>query len=220
MGYVLGAPIAGALIATVGSSNAPWIDAGSFVLAALVVALAVPAAGLAIRSRTPYVRELLQGLSLSAREPVVRALRGLLGVALFGAFGTRVPRRSVYVGLAVAYPDREPRAASATAARTCGRGPRRDRRGRRSGVPLFHTVRQERTPPELRARVFSIVAAAEAIAVPLGVLVAAHVVELLGLRAAFVTFAAGNALYAVLKLALPATRDLARPRRAACAPAV
>jgi MFS family permease len=89
-----------------------------------------------------------------------------------------------------------------------------------AGVPLFHTVRQERTPPELRARVFSIVAAAEAIAVPLGVLVAAHVVELLGLRAAFVTFAAGNALYAVLKLALPATRDLARPRRAACAPAV
>src|SRR5918999_2219892 len=42
-GYVLGAPVAGVLIATVGAPNALWLDAASFAVAAGLVLAAVPA---------------------------------------------------------------------------------------------------------------------------------------------------------------------------------
>jgi hypothetical protein len=56
--------------------------------------------------------------------------------------------------------------------------------------------------------VFATVAAAEATAIPPAVLLAGLIVESFGLRAALIGFAAGNVLYGLLKLALPATRDL------------
>jgi MFS family permease len=252
VGYVLGAPLAGVLIATAGAPNALWIDAGSFVLAAAIVGLAVPAFGRAAGGRS-YVEDLLGGLAFVAREPVVRAFLvlpmvgnffisplapvvlpvfarqelggagafgammaaygagGLLGVALFGAFGVRVPRRRVYVGLALLYPAVSvalvalpPLVPTLTVLAAVGvvAG---------AGTPLFHTIRQERTPPHLRGRVFATVAAAEAIAVPLGVLFAGLVVDSLGLRAAFVAFALGNAGYALLKVTLPGTGELDAP---------
>jgi len=249
LGYVLGAPATGALIATIGAANALWADAGSFVLAALAVAFAVPATRTAA-PRRHYLRELLDGLSFVAREPLVRAFLvlpalgnflisplapvvlpiyarqelggagafaalmgaygagGLLGVIAFGAVGDRLPRRPVYLTLAFAYPvvcfvlvPLPPLGVALVALAFIGVI---------AGAvgPLFHTVRQERTPPELRGRVFATVAAAEAAAIPLGVLFAAALVELLGLRAAFVAFAAGNALLAVVKAMIPAARDL------------
>jgi MFS family permease len=250
VGYVLGAPATGALIATIGAANALWADAGSFVLAALAVAFAVPAAHRPVSTRRRYLSELLDGLSFIAREPLVRAFLvlpalgnflisplapvvlpiyarqelggadafaalmgaygagGLLGVIVFGAIGNRLPRRPVYLTLALAYPavsfalvPLPPLAVALVALALVGVV---------AGAvgPLFHTVRQERTPPELRGRVFATVAAAEAVAIPLGVLVAALVVELFGLRAAFVVFAAGNAVLAVVKATIPAARDL------------
>jgi MFS family permease len=253
VGYVVGAPFAGVLIAAIGAPNALWVDSASFVVAALLVLSAVPAATTVARPPRSYAANLVQGLRFVAREPLVRALLvlptvgnffisplgpvllpvfareelggaaalgalmaaygagGVLGIALFGAFGVRLPRRAVYVGLAVFYPTVSfglvalpplwP--ALATLALI----------GVSAGaiVPLFQTLRQERTPPELRARVFATVAAAEAAAVPPAVLLAGLAVESLGLRAAFLAFAVGNSLYAALKLALPATRDLDAP---------
>jgi hypothetical protein len=51
-------------------------------------------------------------------------------------------------------------------------------------------------------------AAAEAIAVPPALLITALVIEGMGLKAAFVLFAVGNATYAVLTVTIPAARDL------------
>lgn len=250
VGYVLGAPLAGALIATLGASNALWFDAGSFLLAALVVALAVPVASKAVSRRQPYFRDVLEGLSFVARERVVRAFLvlpmvgnffisplgpvvlpiyarqelggagafgammgaygagGLVGVVLFGVLGTRLTRRSIYFGLALFYPavslaliPLPPLAPALAALALIGVAAG-------AGTPLYHTVRQERTPPELRARVFATVSAAEALAIPPAVLFAGYVVEVLGLRAALGMFAAGNMAYAVLKLTMPGTRDL------------
>ena len=87
-------------------------------------------------------------------------------------------------------------------------------------MPLFHTIRQERTPVALRARVFATVAAAEAMAIPPALLVAGYVVEGLGLRAALLLFAAGNTAYALLKLTLPATKGLEKPAIDVSAPPV
>jgi MFS family permease len=256
-GYVVGAPLAGGLIATIGAPAALWVDAASFLLSALAIAVAVPAVRPALARGQSYLRDLLDGLSFVAREPLIRAflvlpmvgnffisplapvvlpiyarrelggagdfaammgsygVGGLLGVLLFGAVGNRLPRRRVYVLLALVYPvvslaliPMPPLAIAVAALALIGvvAG---------AGTPLYYTVRQERTPPELRGRVFATVAAAEASAIPLGVLFAAYVIEVLGLRAAFVAFAAGNILYAVLKLTLPGTRELEQPATSA-----
>lgn len=228
---MLGAPLAGALVAWLGAANAVWVDAGSFVLAAAIVAVAVPAAGSATTARRPYLSEVVDGLRFIAREPLVRALLvlttignffisplgpvvlpvyareelggagafgalmaaygagGLMGIALFGVVGNRLSRRRVYVALALVYPlvsamliALPPLAPALVVLALVGvvAG---------AGTPLFQTVRQERTPSELRGRVFATVAAAEAMAVPPAVLIAGYVVEGLGLRAALALFA-------------------------------
>jgi len=82
VGYVLGAPLAGVLIATIATPATVWFDAGSFVLSALVVAAAaVPAAphGRARRS----VDDLADGIRFVLREPVVRLLITLVVVGTF-----------------------------------------------------------------------------------------------------------------------------------------
>jgi MFS family permease len=255
VGYVLGAPLTGVLIATVGAPNALWVDAGSFLLAALVVAFAVSPTGSATNVRRSYLSDVLDGLGFIGREPIVRAFLilpmvgnffisplgpvllpvyahdvlggpaafaglmaaygagGLAGIALFGSFGSRLSRRHVYVGLAFVYPvvscalialpPLTPALATlALVGVVAG-----------TGTPLYHTVRQERTPPELRGRVFASVAAAEAAVVPPAVLLAGYVVDAFGLRAALVVFAAGNTIYALLKLAIPAARQIERSDR-------
>jgi MFS family permease len=264
VGYVVGAPLAGALIAAMGAPNALWLDSASFLLAALVVAITVPEAQRSEQPRRRYLAELAGGLRFVVREPVVRALLvlpavgnffisplgpvvlpvyareelggpsalgalmaaygngGIVGIAFYGALGPRVSRRTVYVSLAVFYPVVSfglvalpplwP--ALATLALL----------GVSAGaiVPLFQSVRQERTPPELRGRVFATVAAAETMVIPPAVLLAGLVVEAFGLRAALLGFAVGNCLYAALKLSLSAAtvgvgagvRGHPRPRRA------
>jgi MFS family permease len=243
VGYVVGAPLAGVLIAAVGAPNTLLLDSASFLLAALVVAVTVPAT----RSTAPrprYVSELVEGLRFVVSEPVVRALLvlpavgnffisplgpvvlpvyardelggpaafgalmaaygvgGLLGITLYGVLGTHLPRRRVYVSLAVFYP-----AVSCCLVALPPLWPglvTLALLGVSAGaiVPLFQTVRQERTPPELRGRVFATVAAAETMAIPPAVLLAGVVVQTFGLQAALLVFAVGNTLYAALKLSL------------------
>jgi MFS family permease len=68
LGYVLGAPLAGVLIAALGAAGALWLDAASFVVSALIVALTVPA----LRGGTTERPPILAGLRFIRRSPVVR----------------------------------------------------------------------------------------------------------------------------------------------------
>ena len=146
IGYLLGAPIAGLLIAGFGVGVALWVTVAAFAFAALVVAglVRVPRprvaattaerAGLretiafiwgdpALRALFifPTVAVVLVGplapivLPVLAREafgdPVVLGLMvasygagGLLGAAGFGIYGSRVPRRWLYIGVFVVWP--------------------------------------------------------------------------------------------------------------------
>ncbi len=254
VGYVLGAPLAGALIAGFGAPAALWINSGSFVVAALVVAF-VPSGPRGTSRDRSYVRDLLDGLSFVAREPVVRAFLalptvgsflvspltpvllplyarqelggpaafgvlmgaygggGIAGVALVGALGDRLPRRTAYVavwlGYGVVWLLLVPVPPLATAVAVLAL------LGLAAGAlaPLEHTVRQERTPAELRGRVFATVAAGEASGIPLGVLLAAFLAEGFGLRTAFAVFALGNAALAIAAATIPAARRLEAPSR-------
>ena len=60
--------------------------------------------------------------------------------------------------------------------------------------PFEATVHQELTPPELRARVFALLLAAEMTAVPIAMLAYGFLIGAAGVRAAFLFFAVGNTL--------------------------
>jgi MFS family permease len=74
--------------------------------------------------------------------------------------------------------------------------------------PIDQTLRQERTPPPLRGRVFSLVIAAQAVVAPIGMLLAGVAADRLGVQLAFVVFAITNAALVLLALAIPAFRLL------------
>jgi MFS family permease len=67
-------------------------------------------------------------------------------------------------------------------------------------APIEQRVRQERTPPELRGRVFAGFIAAYTAVVPPAVLAAGLVVDAFGLRAALAVFALGNTALTVAVL--------------------
>jgi MFS family permease len=67
-------PLGGVLIATFGASNILWIDAGSFAIAALLMALLVPASASPTPDRSlagTYRDELLKGLRFVYRDPIL-----------------------------------------------------------------------------------------------------------------------------------------------------
>ena len=72
-------------------------------------------------------------------------------------------------------------------------------------APLEALLRQERTPPELRARVFATQMAALTLAAPIGVVCAGALVEEIGLRPAMLALATVNAVGAFV-LVRPAAR--------------
>jgi MFS family permease len=71
---LIGAPLAGVLIAFMGASNVLWIDAASFLISALLIGVAVPV--LVSRSRTPqhYLTELKEGLQFIQRDTLIQAI--------------------------------------------------------------------------------------------------------------------------------------------------
>lgn len=70
---LLGAPVAGLLVAALGSLPVLLIDAGSFVLSAGLIALLVPS--LTARSEGGSFRsDLVEGLAFTVRQPLLRAL--------------------------------------------------------------------------------------------------------------------------------------------------
>lgn len=89
--YMLGAPLAGVIIAATSTTSALWFNAGSFIVSAAIVALLIPAA-VATRARTTtetepegsavsrYVTDLGDGLRFIRRDPLMMAI--VIGIAL------------------------------------------------------------------------------------------------------------------------------------------
>lgn len=73
---LLGAPIGGVLIATIGATNALWLNAASFLISAALVAVFVfaPAAGAEEKPRGRFFGEFAVGLRFAWNERVLRAL--------------------------------------------------------------------------------------------------------------------------------------------------
>ena len=69
---MVGAPVAGLLIAVLGAPNLLMIDAATYLLSALLVARYVPRAGRAARERSPYLADLRAGLAYVRRQPLIR----------------------------------------------------------------------------------------------------------------------------------------------------
>lgn len=73
---LLGAPLAGFLIAFLGASNVLWLDAASFALSALMIAALVPSPPVehVEKGRSKYLDDLKEGLRFIRRDPLVLAI--------------------------------------------------------------------------------------------------------------------------------------------------
>jgi predicted MFS family arabinose efflux permease len=71
---LVGAPLAGLLIAAFGAPNVLVLDAATFAFAAMVVGAAVPSSGGAESKVEPYLRSLRTGLRFVAGSPLIRAI--------------------------------------------------------------------------------------------------------------------------------------------------
>lgn len=74
--YMVGAPLAGILIAALGAINVLWLDAISFLISALVIGIFIPRAlaGLEGEESKPYFQELRAGLQFVRRDTVILTL--------------------------------------------------------------------------------------------------------------------------------------------------
>ena len=143
------------------------------------------------------------GLALGAY-----GIGGLFGIGVFFGLATRVPRPLLYRGLWIAYalasftlvalpPLVALLAALVVIGVTVG-----------AIDPLERAVRQERTPANLRGRVFAAMYAVPKVVVPLGVFTAGLLVEVAGLRVALLAFAVGNLAVAAAVCIVPGSRQL------------
>ncbi len=72
---MVGAPLAGVLVATVGATTALWIDAASFVVSAAIVRAFVPGARRsAPAAQRRYLDDLREGIRLTWGDPFIRAV--------------------------------------------------------------------------------------------------------------------------------------------------
>ena len=248
IGYLLGAPIAGLLIAGFGVGVALWVTVAAFAFAALVVAGLVrvprPRAAATTAERAglretiafiwgdpalralfifPTVAVVLVGplapivLPVLAREafgdPVVLGLMvasygagGLLGAAGFGIYGSRVPRRWLYIAVFVVWPFTYAAitlvpflpftiAMLLTLGAAAG-----------SLVPLQATIRQERSPARLLPRVVGLSTATVPVAGPIGVLATGFLIDGFGLHQTLLLMTAGAALIGATVVTSKATR--------------
>jgi MFS family permease len=221
---VLGPLLAGGLIAVAGASNVLLVDAATFALSALAVALFVPSPSseVADREERTYLADVVTGLHFIVQRPLLRVLAiasflanfigaplftvvllviveeeygsasvlGLLiaaggvglvaGSVLFGAIGHRLPRRATLVvgysmfGLQMWVVALTPPAAIVAvvfAVRGFLTAPYN---------PITMTLFQERTPPDLRGRVFGANTALSLAGMPLGFLAGGLLVERVG----------------------------------------
>ena len=239
---LLGAPLAGLLVAGLGTLGVLALDGLSFVVAAALVLLLVPTAEAGGPRSAPegYWTELAEGVRFLVHEPLLRAVvvlvlctnlldaakstvllpvaaeahlggavafgllvgtmggGALLGSLLFAAVGHRLPRRPLFVvgfllaggppllALAAAVPLPVQLAVTAVAGLAAG-----------SLNPIIGTLKLERVPAGVRARVYGVIGAAAWAAMPVGALAAGWAVELVGLTP---TLLACGVLYVVASL--------------------
>ncbi len=235
--YVIGAPIAGVLVAALGAANVLWLDAGSFVAAAALVALAIPPLAAQKGEHRPYLAELREGIRYLVREPVLRLfllvastgnmLAAPIALVFLPVYAREVIGNATALGLTVAawgIGGILSAVLLGPAVRTLGRARAYLASwflwivlyfaiaalpplpimilvllasGLSVAAPIEALVRQERTPPDLRARVFATQMAALTLAAPIGVVAAGFLVEGMGLRPAMLALAAVNAAGAV-----------------------
>jgi len=259
---MLGAPLAGVLIAVIGPANVLIVDAATFVVSAVLMRLFVPAPDRPAEE-TPaerYFAQLREGFSYLFRTPLVRAIVGMvvvtnmldaaMGGVILPVYADRVLGSIVALGvmsgvmgagavlgtLLFAWRGhRLPRVATLVAGFTAG-GPSRffvlaalpgigpilvayALAGLALGPinPIMGTLQYERVPERLRARVFGAVTAGVMAAAPLGALLGAAGISLIGLRATLVVFGAVYLACTLSPLVVPAWRDAARLAPAAAA---
>jgi predicted MFS family arabinose efflux permease len=245
--YVVGAPLAGILIATLGAANVLWVDAASFVLAAVLVATAVAAEPVEVAERRPYLQDLREGLRTLLGDPVLRTflvvasvgnmLAAPIALVCLPVYANQVLDSAPALGLTVAAYGVGGIAGALLlepAVRLLGRMRAYFvswvlwaglyfaiaalpplpimiavllATGLSVAAPIEALVRQERTPAELRARVFATQMAALTVAAPVGVIVAGFLVDAIGLRPAMLALASANALLAFV-FVRPAARGI------------
>lgn len=230
---MLGAPLAGVLIAVFGSANVLLVDAATFAVSALLMRLFVPAAIRVTGEASPerYLAQLREGYRFLWRTPIVRAtvlmvlitnmLDAAMGGVIMPVYADRILDSVVALGLmsgalgATAFAGtlvfawighRLPRVSTLVAGFTLGGPTRFFLLAALPGVgpvivgfaiagigigpvnPIFGTVLYERIPERLRARVLGALSAGVMGGAPVGAILGAGCIELLGLRETLLAF--------------------------------
>ena len=249
---LIGAPLAGLLIAALGTANVLWLDAASFLFSAVLVAAAVsPAiAKPAQAAQSTYVDEVLDGLRFMREHRLVlsmivivmitnfldAAFGGVLlpvyvnqvfgnpvnlglfvgamsggsvvGGMIFGMIGHRLPRFATFVAMFIlaslyswAFALFQPLSIILVAAAISGLG---------AGPlnPIIDTVIFERVPSNMRGRVLGTIQAGAWVTMPLGVLIAGVLTEILGLQSLLLAVAITYLAATLSMLFIPALREL------------
>lgn len=257
---MLGAPLAGVLIALVGPTNALVVDAATFAASALLIRALVrhtTRAPDAAAVAEGYLAQLRAGYAFLWRTPLVRALVVMvlvtntldagMGGVLMPVYADRVLGSVVALGLMAGVMGmtalggtlvfawighRLPRVATLVAGFTLGGPSRFFLLAAMPGIgpavvgfaiagagigpvnPILGTLSYERVPPELRARVFGALSAGVMAGAPVGALLTAACVELVGLQATLVSFGVVYLACTLSPFALPAWRNASTRRPA------
>jgi MFS family permease len=236
---LLGAPLAGLLIALLGASNVLWLDAASFGVSALVVRTLIPLNASGEETpRASYLSELREGLAFIGRDRLILAIvitamiTNFLDAPLFSVllplYATRIFGSALDLGLVIgAVGQRLPRRLTFGLAFVAAGLPfwvlatlpplpvviaSATVTGLAGGPinPIISTIMYERVPPRLRGRVLGAVRSGAYVAIPAGVLVAGFLAEAIGLAGVLAAIAAS---YLVVTLSIflnPAMRGLDR----------
>jgi MFS family permease len=252
---LIGAPLAGVLIALLGPVNVLWLDAISFAVSALLMLALVPSAGAttAPADDSSYLASLQEGLRFIRRDRLILTIvatlmitnfidtalsavvmpvyaktvfgsaidlgvmiavfggAALVGTIIFGAFGHRLARRSIFIIGFVIVSSRfwvlalNPGLPIVLLTQAI------------SGLaiapinPILNTVGYERVPETMRARVFGAITAGVLVAIPLGTLLVGYLLEWTGIQTTLFILGAAY-LVTTLSLTLnPALYDMDRP---------
>lgn len=262
---MIGAAVAGVLIAAFGAETVLLLDAATFGVSALLltaflrgIPAAEPQRGLGKVSFASYRAELAEGWAFLTRSRLLMGITvmvmmtngldqgwssvllpvhaggslggagalgllislfggfALLGALLYGAWGERFPRRTVFAAAFLASGATRYAVAAVTdtalpLAVTMALA------GLGAGMlnPILTTVLYERVPEELRSRVSGVTTAGCELTMPLGGLAAGLLVEGFGATRALLLFGGAYLLTTLAPLVFPAWRGLAAPAPAA-----
>ncbi|MFH1185611.1 MAG: MFS transporter [Chloroflexota bacterium] len=249
---LIGAPLAGILIATLGTANVLWLDAASFLISAALIAGVIRSGSTKSResSQARYFDQVMDGLRFLRGHKLVlsmivvvmitnfldAAFGGVLlpvyinrvfgnplnlglfmgvmgggavvGGIVFGMIGHRLPRYATFIAMFVltslypwAFALFLPFSIILVTAAIAGMG---------SGPlnPIVDTVIFERVPADMRGRVLGTIQAGTWVTMPLGMLIAGVLTELLGLQTLLLALALSYLAATLSMLFIPVLREL------------